>query len=322
MNPRPPRSRRIRSLGATALAITTSLVPCLAQAGPEPDAPAEAAAEPTEAERAVEAGNAAASQGDFETALEHYERARELDPQLDIDEALAMSHFEIGTKAYANGEYETALRRFQDAQGLYPSPNFHYNIGQCYEALERPQQAIDSYSAFLRAVPDTPDKANIESKIARLEKRVEDERAAPGPAEPATGPTPTPTDAPSRKQPGRAMLATGVVLTGLGSAVAIGGGLGFGMQALDRSDRVNQVFEDGNPEGLTLDEAERLDEEGRKAQTGQIITMAAGGAVAAVGITLLALGVVEKRRAGKLETASFGPALGPGMAGFSLSGRF
>jgi tetratricopeptide (TPR) repeat protein len=289
------------------LAVTTGLLPGLAHAGPEPVEP-EPQVERTEAELALEAANAAASKGDYETALEHYERARELDPQLDIDEALAMSHFEIGTKAYATGEYESALRRFQDAQGLYPSPNFHYNIGQCYEALERPQQAIDSYSAFLRAVPDTPDRANIENKIARLKKRIEDEKEA-GTAETPTAPP-----------PGRALIASGAVLTGLGSAVAIGGGLGFGLRALERSDQVDQVFEDGNPDGLTLDETERLDEQGRKAQTRQIITMAAGGAVAAVGITLLALGIVEKRRAGKLETA--GPLLGPGLAGVSLSGRF
>lgn len=305
------------------LALVLGSTPALALAGPEPTGPEptdpEPQVEPTEAELAVEAGNAAASAGDYAAALEHYERAHELDADLDLDEALAMSHFQIGTAAYSAGEYDTALQQFQDAQGLYPSPNFHYNIGQCYEALERPQQAIDSYRAFLRAVPDTPDRANIENKMTRLEKRIADEKAANAANNEPTDPVPTGPE-PERRAPGRAMIASGAVLTGLGAAVAIGGGLAFGLQALDRSDRVNAVFEDGNPDGLTLAETDRLDEEGRRAQTGQIITMAAGGAVAAVGITLLALGIVDKRRAGNLEAAA--PLIGPGLAGLSLKGRF
>lgn len=305
-----------------AAAVSAWLISTSAQAAP----PAEdEAVEPSDAQAAADAGDAATEAGDFHTALREYKRAKELDPNIDVDESLAQSHFGVGMASYEAGRYSEALEHFQDAQGLYPSPNFHYNIAQCYEALEREQQAIDSYRAFLRAVPDTPDRANIESKIGRLEKRIreaEQEANNRQPVGPAPAPAPVQTQpADEPKSPGRVLIISGGVLTGLGVAVAAGGGTSFGLTARDRSNAVEEVFEGGNPDRLSFGEAQQLDEEGRSAQTGQIISLVVGGAVTAVGVALMAVGLVEKKRKRERNVAAI-PSVGTDGAGLILRGRF
>jgi tetratricopeptide (TPR) repeat protein len=318
----PLHALALRRIAGGVFIVAIASLPFSGQAkasGPEPEPEADEA--PSEGQVALDAASAAVDEGDYEKALDEYRRAKELDASLNVDEPLAMAHFQIGTTSYSKGHYEKALESFQDAQGLYPSPNFHYNIAQCYEALERPQQAIDSYRAFLRAVPETNDRANIESKIARLEKQLQaekDERSKPqNESRPVAQPATPARDQP--KHPGRVMIITGGLLTGVGAAVGLGGGLAFGLSARNKGRQVNDVFEGGNPEGLTFAQTEELEESGRRAQTNQIILSAAGGAVAAVGIALLAVGLVEKNKSKKLNaTAGFGP----GFGSLSLQGRF
>ena len=111
-------------------------------------------------------------------------------------------------------------------------------------------------------------------------------------------------------------MITGAVLTGVGAALALGGGIGAGVVASDRSEAVDAVFEGGNPEELTLDEARTLDEQGRRLESVQIATAVVGGAVAVTGVALIATGLLKKRN------GSVSAMVGPGTAGVSLRGRF
>lgn len=256
--------------------------------------------------------------GEYEAAIEKYEAA--LADGAMAKEALAQAHFRLGTVQYQSGEYQPALENFQDAQALFPSPQFFYNIAQCYESLENWEQAINNYKAYLRGSPDAKDRANTENKIKRLERLVELGDAATE-ADKEAAKAPMPATKPKKKRgPGRPLIITGAVLTGVGTAVAIGGGAAFGVQAADRSDQVDAVQNGGNPKGLTLSETRDLDEEGKRAQTLQIVMISAGAAVGIVGVALLAVGLNKNKKA-KGKTAVV-PTFGPGQGGFAVVGRF
>ena len=111
------------------------------------------------------------------------------------------------------------------------------------------------------------------------------------------------------------------MLTGVGGAIGIGGGLGFGLAARNRSLSVEDVT-GGNPERLTFSEAQALDDEGRRFETLQIVMAATGAAVAITGVALLAVGLKRKKQAAAGPTATLVPTWTGRSAGLSLQGRF
>jgi tetratricopeptide (TPR) repeat protein len=244
-------------------------------------------------------------------------------------EARAMQAYNDGKAAYDAGKYEEALKLFLDAQSLYPSPVFHYNVALCQESLGNLEQAVISYEAYLRSYKnafneDPEDKVNTENKIERLNKQLEIEKAeADKPAEPVViAPPPEQTDEPAKpSNPGRGLIITGGVLTGVGVGVAVVGGAVFGTKATNISGQLDNVYLAGNPERVTLEQARALDEDGRGAELNQILLMSIGGAVTVVGVALLATGIVKRNRASS-STATLVPVAGPNSAGFVLHGRF
>ncbi len=231
--------------------------------------------------------------------------------------------YDLGRKLYDEAKYEEALGSFLDAQRLYASPDHHFNIARCYEALGRYPLAVEYYRAYLRSNPS--DRANIENTITRIEAIIaRSNEPAPEPTpvapEPATQPEPTPpTDGQDDRgaYPGRGLVIGGAVLAAVGAGLGIGAGVGAGVAARDRSDQVEAVFDGGNPEGLDLDATRTLDEEGRRFETIQIAGAVVGGALAAGGVAMLVVGLRKK----KMNT-TVSSLLGPGLAGVTVGGRF
>ncbi|PRQ03524.1 Tetratricopeptide repeat protein [Enhygromyxa salina] len=246
-------------------------------------------------------------------------------------EERAMKAYNDGKAAYDAGDYSEALQLFLEAQSLYPSPVFHYNVGLCQEALENWEQAIISYEAYLRSYKsafgeDPEDKVNTENKIERIEKQIELDKAeaeaeANQKPEPQIIIQPPPEDDKPEPKPGRGLLITGGVLTGVGVGVAVAGGAIFGSRAANISGQLTDVYEGGNPERVTLDQARTLDSDGRSAQLNQVLMISIGGAVALTGVALLAVGLVKKKKAGGAE-ATVTPTAGPEGAGLVIRGRF
>ncbi|NVB39202.1 hypothetical protein G6O69_15270 [Pseudenhygromyxa sp. WMMC2535] len=245
-------------------------------------------------------------------------------------EARAMRIYNEGQDAYDAGDYETALQRFLEAQSLYPSPVFHYNIALCHESLENYEQAIISYQAYLNsyesAFGEPPeDTRSTEDKIERLEAQIE-ARNAREEAERAKASKPKvivqQVEVEAERPPGRPLIITGAVLTGVGVlAAGVGGGV-FGMRASNFGAQMNAVYEEGNPERVTLAEARELDASGRSAQLGQILSLSVGGAMAITGVALLAVGLGQKKRGNNEKTPSVTPTAGPEGAGLLIRGRF
>jgi len=246
----------------------------------------------------------------------------------------AMAAYQRGTQNYNLAQYEAALADFTEAASLYASPDFQYNIGLCYEKLDKYEDAIRAFAAYLRAKPDAEDRPNVENRIHALEQELErrkreaeeDEAAArraqqersavPPPAAPVTSDERPPTA-------GRPLIIAGAALVGVGAAVALGGGIALGVVAGKRSQAVDDVQTGGNPEGLTFAETQQLEHEGKRFEGIEVGLVAGGAAVAVTGAVLLALGLRKRQQATGAQAwlrPLYGGATGP--AGLVITGRF
>ncbi|MBK8241135.1 MAG: tetratricopeptide repeat protein [Deltaproteobacteria bacterium] len=246
------------------------------------------------------------------------------DADADRDDAKqAMEAFARGSDNYNAAKYDVALRDFLEAASLYASPDFQYNIALCYEKLDKPEEAIAAFETYLKTKRNVPDRANVEDRIRRLREQIERRGDTSDPTPPTTEPS-------DGRAPGRALVISGAALLGVGAAVALGGGIGFGTAAKRRSDDLDDVQTGGNPQGLTFAEASALQDDGKRFELGQIALAAAGGAVAIVGVALLAVGLRKRAKgrsvAGKTAARWRGTTIAPSSTrngfGLTLTGRF
>lgn len=230
---------------------------------------------------------------------------------------------------FASRNYDAAIALFRQAKDLESHPTDAYNIGRIYEEMGELENALQLYEEFSRQPRLTLQQRaagaeRIEVLRVLVEQAKGDEREPTTPAsgrvtrtEPRTG-QPTGSDS----QPGRPtkpMFIAGGVLLGVGASAAIAGGLGFGLAARRASDKVETISNGSNPERLTLLETEDMHARGRDYEALQVTFLAAGSALAVVGVALLATAEIRRNAATRVSAS---PALGPGLAGFNVNGRF
>jgi hypothetical protein len=268
--------------------------------------------------------------------------APEADPVVE-----AQQLFIKGQSNYETLDYEAAIENWVAAYAKFPhAPEFAaqrstvlYAIAQArldlFDAekdtahLKHARRLLARYHSEL-AEDDAEGRAAVQEWIDKVDARlVEAEAEAVAVAEPEPEPEPegpepqpaTPIEAPAVEEgppAGRGLTIGGGVLLGLGAGLALGGGMGFGLIASKKSDGVDAVFDDGNPDGLTVDETQTLVDAGNRAEIGQIATIAAGGALAITGAVLLGVGLTKRRS----SRVALSPIYGPGIAGFGAQGRF
>ncbi len=111
---------------------------------------------------------------------------------------IARSLYEDGLKQYNLGHFDVALQDFESAYQAKPDPAFLFNIGQCRRMLGQPQQAILAYRAYLRELPDAPNRGDVHALVTEMEKelvRRAQETPPTGtipPTKPSVAPTPEP----------------------------------------------------------------------------------------------------------------------------------
>lgn len=268
-------------------------------------------------------------------AVPHVAHARYVEPADAKDDAAlerAMEVYESGKAHFQKAEYEEALADFQEASTLFASPDFQYNIGRCYEELDRYEDAVRAFEIYLRAKPNAADAGDVRERIGRLRGLIEAQKQAEqneedAQSEEADAPPPVVAQPPVQDEPapppGRAMVISGSVLIGLGAALGLGGGIGLGFMARERSDELDEIQTGGNPQDATLADAQEIEDAGRSAEIGQIATAAAGGAIAIGGVVLLVLGL-QRNKKGQAEAASVHvvPQWSSRFGGLSLRGRF
>jgi tetratricopeptide (TPR) repeat protein len=255
--------------------------------------------------------------------------------------AQARDLYERATRLYDVGKYGDAIGAYEQAYLLIEDPALLFNIGQAYRLWDRPEEAIRAYKNYLRKSPEARNRADVDRKIADLEKVIEDRRKAtdmppttpssrpaPGPVGVSPNPLPPETSATEIAQPEPPMATpesepAGVAVAPPAAAASpkrnwlayglIGGGgvcLVFSalMAAVGQAE-ANKLRDDSkNHEAFDP----TIEKTGKGANVLAVVGLVAGVATGGVGVYLLWRG-----RANKGTTAALVPTLAPNYAGAS-----
>lgn len=82
----------------------------------------------------------------------------------DVDEA--KKQFQLGTMNYDVGQYQQALESFERARALKPLPGFLFNIAQCHRRLGHHDEAVRFFEQYLQEAPTAKNAAEVETLLA------------------------------------------------------------------------------------------------------------------------------------------------------------
>lgn len=235
--------------------------------------------------------------------------AQEVPPE---KQAQAQAKYEEGERHYKLGEFTTALSLYRESYLLSGAPDLLFNIAQCHRQLKNYEEALKTYKAYLRDVPESPVRADVEAFIRQMEEKIKE-----GPTS-ASNPTSTPTSlvtpASQSTTPSSDKLTVKEVWTGSRpvryGAYITGAGFFMGGLTLGALIRANTANKNGE---ITLAQ--------------QNLTAAKNGAPFAdglilIGLTVAGLGVLQESREGKkVSSLQLAPSAGTGV-GASFEIRF
>lgn len=249
--------------------------------------------------------------------------------------------FQSAREAFAVGEYERALSGFQQAYDLSRRPALLYNIGTTLDRLRRDDEALAIFEQFLREDPETPNRAEIESRVAQLRAGIQARQAR----EEAARLEAERVDAERRaaeeerriaeEERRRAEAAAGdgvhpaLVLSVGGVAVATGAmALGFGLRTRALDDSYEGYIADFRERGIEVGSPEEQAEARSRydrAKSRQLLTntmLGISGAALIGAVTLIFFtdwdGDSDDPEAAPTDTARFTPSLGVSAQGVEM----
>jgi hypothetical protein len=113
----------------------------------------------------------------------------------------ARVHLEKANKLAGEGKCAAAVKEFTAAYEILQDPIVLFNRAECYRRLGQNAEAAADYRGFLKGFPAAPNRAEIEARIATLEKPAAPRPPAGTPKPPPGPPTPPPI---ARTPPGAA----------------------------------------------------------------------------------------------------------------------
>jgi tetratricopeptide (TPR) repeat protein len=108
----------------------------------------------------------------------------------DPDSVEARKHYQRGMAHFRLREYPQAIEEFQDAYRIHPDPVILFDLGQTHRLAGAPSQALHFYRAYLSAAPEAENRAEVEARIAELEKTPSAPVPTPAPLVIAASPAP------------------------------------------------------------------------------------------------------------------------------------
>lgn len=214
------------------------------------------------------------------------------------------------------------------------------DVEACNQAIETTYVALDilhfydavsTGSASSRWLVIDPDLAgdligDAEAKITRAEELIEEIERGPEETEDGAAVASAPGAKPKRekKKRGPAKPGTGLIAGGAAAAAIGVAGLGVGFAGLATgASKQKEVEELMVPE--MQDEVDKLDEEGKRANTMGIVGLAIGGGALAVGTALIVVGVMKRKKAGNVPASAsvrVAPVFAGHTNGVAVQGRF
>ena len=89
----------------------------------------------------------------------------------------AKAHFATAQQHFKLGRFEDALAEYTSAYEAKALPAFLFNIGQCERKLEHFGKAVFFYQAYLRDMPEAPNRETVEALITRCEEQHQKQKA-------------------------------------------------------------------------------------------------------------------------------------------------
>jgi tetratricopeptide (TPR) repeat protein len=81
----------------------------------------------------------------------------------------AVKDDEVGDYYFKEKNYKAALARYQDALDYKPNDAIaNFRLGQCYEKLNQPEQAIVHYHEYLKILPEGPYSKQVKKALEKL----------------------------------------------------------------------------------------------------------------------------------------------------------
>ena len=239
----------------------------------------------------------------------------------DADITAAKAAFQAGNVSFNEADYPRAILYWEDAFRRDCSAHpLLLNLARAYELHGQKPQAVIALETFLEREPNSTERAQIQRRIEVLKKQLETEQAAvPVAAPPPPSPAPAPAPAPVQQNVSLAehphsQKLLPLVVSGVGALVFVVGGLVY-------LDGAKQVKKFENDCGKSHDQCPANYDTGPANAAAKKET--AGGAVALVGLPILAGGLIWYFVANASpKTAIVTPAVGPGFYGVAMNSRF
>src|SRR6516162_8738898 len=88
----------------------------------------------------------------------------------------AKAYFEKGASEYNLGHFAEAIVQFEKAYEIDPAPILLFNIGQCHRQTGNKERAAFFYRRYLEQNPKAENRAEVESRIAELDRSLKEEK--------------------------------------------------------------------------------------------------------------------------------------------------
>jgi tetratricopeptide (TPR) repeat protein len=146
----------------------------------------------------------------------------------EASQAQARALHQRGMAAYDLGNFDEAIEAFRQAYQLAPAPGLLFNLAQAQRAKGEPgcADALRSYRAYLRALPEASNRDLVSEQIAEMERCVAATERRQAAA--SSAPPPAPAASPSAATgswappwPAIALGATGLAALGVGTGLYV-----------------------------------------------------------------------------------------------------
>jgi tetratricopeptide (TPR) repeat protein len=271
--------------------------------------------------------------------IAHAQKGDKNDKKVD-KKKLASQYVDAGLAAQDAGDYDSAVEFYQKAYAVVPHPVLIYNIAQAHRLGGHLEAALADYQQYLAADPNGPKVKEATAFVTQLQPLVEAEKAKAAEeaaaaeqarlaeearlaAEAAAKkkaeedasaklPPPEPEPEPEPHHASGGLGTKRIAAIGLGGAGVLGvvGGVVFGLKAKSISDGLSQT-------GAVYDPAEIS--RGEAANRNMFICYGVGGALLVAGAVLFVIGAPQAESA---DGVTLAPVIGADLTGFAVSGGF